>query len=873
MGVCFSTFHRRKVCRSRWPCASFTRLVWRWNTCTIIISYTGILSRKICCWMRISTLNYAISDGLVERWNSIFEHQFAVLTSTCRRRLLLIKSMGSRSTFGVSGLCCMSSCMVCSSGAPPFSGQTIKEIQEEFKNKKIEINANLSSDVKDLLKCVLRRNPNQRYNIKQVLQHPAILSRMDEFNRPISEEQFALLITSYMQNCGMSDKRDHPEEIKKYKESHKNFANEWFGKTGGESGGFFDDVPVQFPSSSYYGPLPAPFFPTDPGFFDNIPENLSFRKSRQNSQRTDNASHGSNPHLQQEMSSPTQTYSQPGSSSRAINSSLLPLQAGDLKRSESFPEQNQNQISSRQIKILGSPSNDINIPNSSMRTISVGQINNQITSIQNIGLQQQNSTKAANAERKEETQSVASIPSVKKIQSDPPTFNLPPSKPEPAKTTQTYQTNKVTPQYPPPVESKTNITFNPYEVQKSFQTVTFQNAQSSQNLNSNLGYKQTKSENVASQPQLTPIQQPSSQPQQQRQGQQSPTKNLNIPITQPTNNLTSVFRPTNPQNDNSNATFVNYIPYVPQTPSSNKYQQSTGSTGTDQLGTMRTSFDYGNSSYISIQGGDKRSEEVGYFPYEIEAGNHSAVMNNLNEQFNRQQQSASVKQFISPYNQSSQQTVDYQLGAKHIQIDTRNNTMTKISPSVLGQPTQAGQAANEPHITNRPPSWSTGSTNVKFMNAVSVVKTDTNTPISIQKYHQPQQISSNQDRKYSYPTESYSTTNLSNKVESTYQPQGQALTGYSFIQKPLPPTRTPNAKFVDHNNSMETNTLNYNTYSGDTKLTGYTFNDPNSFSAHTYKAQSFLKPQTRPASIEKKREFSGDVVRVVGKGYATTYQR
>lgn len=669
----------------------------------------------------------------------------------------------------------------------------------------------------------------------------------------------------------MSDKRDHPEEIKKYKESHKNFETEWFGKSLGESGGFFDDVPVQFPSSSYYGPLPAPFFPTDPGFFDNVPENLSFRKSRQNSQRTDNASLGSNPHLPPQQSPPAQTYSQPGSSSRAINNNMLPLQTIDLKRSESFPEQ--SQISSKQIKILGSPTSDINLTNTSLRTISVGQINGQISSIQNIVVQQQNSVNLNNQERKDEQQHPANIPSIKKIQNEAPSFNLPPQKSEPIKASQTYQTNKIPPSYPSTVESKTHITFNPYESQKSYQPVTFQNAQTTQSQNQGLGYKQSKSENVASQAQLTPLQQPSVQPQQLQQNQHPQINNLTVQMTQPSNTLTSVFRHVSPSNDGSNTTFVNYVPYVPPTTNTSKYQQMQSSIGTEQLGAMRSSFDYGNSSYTSRQGGDKRSEEVGYFPYEIEAGNHSAVMNSLTEQFNRQQQNATIKQISSPYSQPTQQTADYQYGPKRIQIDTRNNQNTKIQPTVVGQQAQIGQVVNEQQIVNRPPSWSTGSHNVKFMNAVSVVKTETNAPIGVQKYPQPQQISANQERKYSAPPESYQTTNLSNKVESTYQPQGQVLTSYTFAQKPLLPPRTPNAKFVDHSNSMETNSHNYTTYSAETKLTGYTFNDPNSFPNQSYKAQSFLKPQTRPASIEKKRELSGDHVRVIGKGYVSTYQR
>ena len=155
----------------------------------------------------------------------------------------------------------------------------MKEIQEEFRTKKIEIDANLSNDVKDLIRCVLRRNPEQRFNIKQVLSHPAITNRIPEFEKPITEEQYSYLIECYMQNCGMSNKRDHPEEVKKYKESHKNVDQNFFGNEETPKN-FFDDVDHLInPISSYFGPAIAPFTGTDPGFFDFIPD-PNFKKSK-----------------------------------------------------------------------------------------------------------------------------------------------------------------------------------------------------------------------------------------------------------------------------------------------------------------------------------------------------------------------------------------------------------------------------------------------------------------------------------------------------------------------------------------------------------------------------------------------------------------
>lgn len=152
----------------------------------------------------------------------------------------------------------------------------------------------LSTDVKDLLKCILRRNPTQRFNINQILEHPAILSRIDEFLRPISEEHFVLMMTSYMQNCGMSTKRDHPEEIKKFKASNKAFEKEFLEKSNAHGyNSFFDDIVVQAPSHNYHGPILTPFFGTDPGFFDNIMP-INFKKSRNEIRYSGNSESNSN---------------------------------------------------------------------------------------------------------------------------------------------------------------------------------------------------------------------------------------------------------------------------------------------------------------------------------------------------------------------------------------------------------------------------------------------------------------------------------------------------------------------------------------------------------------------------------------------------
>jgi len=108
--------------------------------------------------------------------------------------------------------------MVGSIGVPPFSGSTVGEIVNEFQTKKIEINKNISADIKDLMKCILKRNPDERYDINQVIQHQAIINNIETFSRPLSADEYKIMITNYLINCGKSVIRDMPDELKKLKE-------------------------------------------------------------------------------------------------------------------------------------------------------------------------------------------------------------------------------------------------------------------------------------------------------------------------------------------------------------------------------------------------------------------------------------------------------------------------------------------------------------------------------------------------------------------------------------------------------------------------------------------------------------------------------
>jgi len=95
----------------------------------------------------------------------------------------------------------------------PYTGNTVEEINQELKTKQIQINATLSPETKDLLKCLLKRNSNDRFDINQVLKHPALQNHLDEFKRPLSEADKKLLFDNYMFNCGSSEIVEIPEAI------------------------------------------------------------------------------------------------------------------------------------------------------------------------------------------------------------------------------------------------------------------------------------------------------------------------------------------------------------------------------------------------------------------------------------------------------------------------------------------------------------------------------------------------------------------------------------------------------------------------------------------------------------------------------------
>jgi len=715
----------------------------------------------------------------------------------------------------------------------------MREIQEEFRTKKIEINANLSGDVKDLLKCVLRRNPKERLNIKQVLNHPAILNRMDEFNKPISEEQFSLLITAYMQNCGMSNKRDHPEEIKKYKASHKDFENEWFGKASEASAGFFDDVPLQFPPTNFYGPIPTPFFGSDPGFFDNIPENLSFKKSRLESQRTELPKIVINP--------PRSGSSQPMSGNKT-QEPLAPLPLENLKRSESFNDP--NSYSSRNITYQTNEAT-INVPSS--RNLLISQASSQPNSYRTINIAKaNNSAQTIRTETKEDPPSVVSI---KKIAGEIKPINIDVLKqsltfqPEPNQQSQPqYQKSHQTPVYTPAdrnnvfqVSKFETMTKNQFE-STPYSGITFQNATPGQPYKSGLKLDAN-----------------SFQP-SQNQG-----KTVSMPATPPNSskpNQPTGF-PAKRSDDPAPIMFVNYL----QGPIVGSVSQNHNVQYKNQADQNQLQIQYGKDIFYPKNGSTQNEtpqEEVRYFPYEIQEGNKSAVLNNLTEEFKRQEE----KQIALKSNISNQLSpnIEIKSGVKTITLDTRGALPGTLSNNNTQQPSGALSKAINQAVTYQ----KTGnyvSSNVTFVNHGN------SAPHTVTANPQNRNLGfpgSTDDRKYSYGKEITSTpqtTTYTYTTPSIYTNQNNDLG-----------QKTPNVKYVESSGSKGYTVTNYMTpasYSSpvnEIKTVNYSSNDPYG-GLGGVRTASFVKTSTRPGSIEKKREFSADQGKTFSRPIITTFQK
>ena len=134
-------------------------------------------------------------------------------------------------------------------------------MQDEFKNKTININEALDKETKDLMKHMLKVDINDRCDIDWILNHPALRNRHEEFQQPLTEPEFTVLLRNYILNTKGDDGRDFPDSLNKvidvYKEGNTvqektvemPVRKESLDSNAIQGNGFFSDVSLKDPKS------------------------------------------------------------------------------------------------------------------------------------------------------------------------------------------------------------------------------------------------------------------------------------------------------------------------------------------------------------------------------------------------------------------------------------------------------------------------------------------------------------------------------------------------------------------------------------------------------------------------------------------------
>ena len=85
-------------------------------------------------------------------------------------------------------------------GRPPFEGESLDQLKKEFGSKNIEVRTSFSQEIRALLRDLFRMDSFQRPNATQLLNHSSLTSKNYEISQPLTQEDFGLLIKTYMKN-------------------------------------------------------------------------------------------------------------------------------------------------------------------------------------------------------------------------------------------------------------------------------------------------------------------------------------------------------------------------------------------------------------------------------------------------------------------------------------------------------------------------------------------------------------------------------------------------------------------------------------------------------------------------------------------------
>lgn len=103
-------------------------------------------------------------------------------------------------------------------GAPPFKADSVVEMVRELGLKNPQILRPINVKTQHLLNGLLERDQEKRLSIEEVLNHPAIKSRQEQFEKRLTKQQFMTLVSNYMMNKKISNLSDLPDSILKMTE-------------------------------------------------------------------------------------------------------------------------------------------------------------------------------------------------------------------------------------------------------------------------------------------------------------------------------------------------------------------------------------------------------------------------------------------------------------------------------------------------------------------------------------------------------------------------------------------------------------------------------------------------------------------------------
>ena len=100
-------------------------------------------------------------------------------------------------------------------GDAPFKAQSLKEIKHEINTKDIKVDTEFSKGIRLLLNKLLAEN-KERYTVYDLLNDPVITDNIKNFERPLNEKEYTLLITNFTFNmCKIGNDDIQSKEVVK----------------------------------------------------------------------------------------------------------------------------------------------------------------------------------------------------------------------------------------------------------------------------------------------------------------------------------------------------------------------------------------------------------------------------------------------------------------------------------------------------------------------------------------------------------------------------------------------------------------------------------------------------------------------------------